>query len=178
MYLTERDSLCQIVKNQIKRYREFHVEDLYKLVYQATCGGEHLLKDKRLAKEILHEEWEEAEKILKRETLLEMIDPCGEIMRVNIRIYKKIGGSFVHLFDIFRRSGEKYVKDEKRLALYWQYVLDMASKGDIPFEKEMLKSFWDSVERRGFQPVHHSKAYVEVNHPSYRVVLKSLFVPV
>lgn len=175
MYATEKESLCQIIKSQIHRYREFHVEDLYKLIYQATCGGKHLLKNKRTARKMLREEWEDAEKILKGETLLEMIDPRGKIMRVNIRVYKKIGGSFARFFDIFVCSGEKYVKDEKRLALYWQYVLEMVSKGDIPFEKETLKSFWDDVERKGFPPIHHNKAYVEANRPSYRLVLKSLW---
>ena len=172
---TEKDLLCQIIQKQIRRYKEFKVEDLYKLIYQVTCGGGHLLEDRRIAEKMLHEEWENAGKILKGETLLEMIDPRGGILRVNIRIYKKIGGSFARLFDLFIRSAESYKKDERRLILYWQYVLEMVSKDDIPFEEKTLTAFWNEVEKKGFPPIHHSKSYVEANCPSYRVVLKSLW---
>ena len=173
--VAEKDSLCQIIQKQIHRYREFNVEDLYKLIYQVTCGGGHLLGDKRLVKEMLREEWEDAGKIRKGETLLEMIDPQGEILRVNIRVYKKIGGSFDRFLNLFIQSAENYKRDERRLILYWQYIMEMVSNNDIPFEKQTLMSFWEGMKQNNFPPVHHSKAYVEANHPLYRIVLKSLW---
>jgi len=91
--MTERDYLLQIIEDQFRRHPGFQVEDLYKIVYQATLGGDHLLRDKVAAERMFREEWENLGKIQKGEFLLEVIDPKGEVLRVNLRVYRKIGGN-------------------------------------------------------------------------------------
>jgi len=173
--MTEKEYLYRIIQDQLRRHPGFGVEDLYKMVCQATCGGDHLLKNRSEAKRMLREEWENSERIPKGETLLEMIDPRGEVMRVNLRVYKKIGGTLQRLFDVFVRSAQKFEKDRKRLVVYWEAIMKLAEKEEVPFSKDVLEDFWIDVGRKGFPAVHHSDAYVDANRPSYRVVLKRLW---
>jgi len=170
--MTERDVLYRIVQDQLRRHAGFGIEDLYKMMFQATCGGEHLMKNKAEAKKILFDEWEHLDKVQKGEPLREVIDPRGEVLRVNLRVYKKIGGNPRRLFGIFVRSAKDFLSDRDRLIRYWKFLVEMTKSGEIPFSKDDLEDFWIDVERKGFPAVHHTKAYAEANQPAYRVVLQ------
>ena len=173
--LMERKYLLEIVHDQMKRYTHFAVVDMYKLVHQAVFGPAHLIDNETKARNLLWEEWETLEKVRKGESLLEMIDPKGEIIRVNLRVYKKIGGSKHHLFDIMMRSAGKVPKDDSRFIDYWREIEGMAHRGEIPFEREELNDLLIEKGRLEFPPAHHSKQYVETNQPAYRLVLKQLW---
>jgi hypothetical protein len=172
---TERDFLFQIIEDQLRRHSAVGIVDLYKVVYQATYGVDHYIKDKVLARKDLQVEWENTERIPAGETLLEMIDPLGELFRVNIRIYKKIGGESNRLFNLFIRTAEEFKKDANRMNRYWHSIMDWAEEDQIPFSKVDLQDFWIEVGQQGFPPVHHSEGYVNANRPSYRVILKRLW---
>ena len=172
---TEIGFLQHIIQDQLHRHSGFKVDDLYKLMYQATCGGEHFLTNKSKARKNLIEEWESMERIPKGETLLEIIDPRGEIMRVNLRVYKKIGGTVQKIFEYFIRSVEAFKKDQDRLVRYWEAIMEMAKKETIPFSRGILEDFYIDVGRKGFPAIHHSESYLDANRPSYRLVLKGLW---
>ena len=176
MSAEEKRYLHQLIQDQMRRHEGFGVEDVYKLVYQATCGGEHLLRNRSAAKEQLREEWENTEKIPKGEPLLEVIDPRGEVMRVNLRVYRKIGGTLERLVAVFVRSAVECEKDQKRLVAYWEVLMELAEREEIPFDRGALEDFWIEMGRKGFPAVHHSERYVDANRPSYRVVLKRLWM--
>ena len=172
----EKQYLHRIIQDQMRRHEGFGVEDMYKLVYQATCGGEHLLRNKSAANKKLREEWKNTEKMPKGEPLLEIIDPRGEVMRVNLRVYKKIGGNLERLFTVFVRSAAEFKKDRERLAAYWEVLMAFAKRGEIPFDRGALEDLWIEMGMKGFPAVHHSERYVDANRPSYRVVLKRLWM--
>ena len=130
------------------------------------------MKNKAEAKKILFDEWEHLDKVQKGEPLREVIDPRGEVLRVNLRVYKKIGGNPRRLFGIFVRSAKDFLSDRDRLIRYWKFLVEMTKSGEIPFSKDDLEDFWIDVERKGFPAVHHTKAYAEANQPAYRVVLQ------
>ncbi|MFH1940850.1 MAG: hypothetical protein ABIL68_02005 [bacterium] len=168
----EKNYLLQIVQDQLRRHAGFELEDLYKMVFQATCGGEHLIKNKAKTKKNLFDEWDNLDKVQKGESLLEVIDPRGEVLRVNLRVYKKIGGNPRQLFDIFVRSARDFRIDRDRLVRYWEFLMEMAKNEEIPFSRDDLEDFLIDVGRKDFPAVHHTKEYVEANQPAYRVVLK------
>lgn len=172
---TERDYLLRILEDQFRRHSGFRVDDLYKIVYQATFGGDHFLRDKSAAERMLREEWENLEKVQRRESLLEVIDPRGEVLRVNLRVYRKIGGNPQQMFDIFVRSAEEFNKDRERLVEYWTNITEWAQEGKIPFQKGILEDFFIEMGRKEFPAVHHSESYVDANRPAYRVILKRLW---
>lgn len=171
----EKDCLLYIIRDQIRRRPAICVQDLYKLVFQATCGNVHLLKNSKEVKSTLVEEWKELGKIRKGEPLLEMIDPMGRIIRVNLRVFRKIGGSVDPLFNLMVRSARMFSADRKRLETHLAWIADWAEEGKIFFEKEELTRFWSDMEERNFSPVHHSKNYTDAYNPAYRVVLKKLW---
>jgi hypothetical protein len=173
--MTERDFLLNIIEDQLRRHPGFRVEDLYKMLYQACFGGDHLIKDKAKARKRLQEEWNNTDKIPKGETLIEIIDPRGDVMRINLRIYKKIRGTADRLFDLFVQSAEQFEKDRDRLIRYWGYVMEMVENGEIIFSKSILQDFWIDMGKEGFPAVHHSESYFDANRPAYRIVLKKLW---
>ena len=173
--ITERDYLLQIIQDQLRRRSGFKVEDIYKMVYQATCGGDHLLSNKSKAKKMLREEWDTLDKIQKGEPLLEVIDPLGQVLRVNLRVYRKIGGAPKKMFDVFVQSAKEFKKDQRRLIRYWQIIMEMVEKGEILFSRDVLEDFLIDVGKKDFPVVHHSESYTDANRPAYRVVLKDLW---
>lgn len=173
--MKERDYLLQIIQEQLRRHSGFEVEDLYKIVHQTTCGGDHLLKNKTKAKKVLKGEWKNLGKIQKGEPLLEMIDPRGEIVRVNLRVYRKIGGTVQHMFNLFVQSAQEFRKDQSRLSQYWKWILALAEKEDIPFSRDVLQDFWIKIVKQEFPTIHHSTSYADANQPAYRVILKRLW---
>ena len=173
--MTEEAYLHHIIQDQLRRHQGFQVDDLYKMIYQTTYGGEHFLHDKTKARKMLQEEWENTERIPKGESLLEIIDPRGEIMRVNLRIFKKVGGTVRQIFDLFVRSAREFEEDRERLVQYWETIMNMAERGEIPFSKDILEDFYIEMGRKGFPVIHHSESYIDANRPAYRIVLKKLW---
>jgi hypothetical protein len=173
--MTEREMLLQIIQDQIRRHPGFYIRDLYKMVYQATCGGSHLLLNSDEVKKNLQKEWDQTERIPKGESLLEVIDPRCEVMRVNIRIYKKIGGTPVHLLRIFKQSVKSFPKDKNRFIATWEMAMDLAEDSEIPFSRSLLEDFLIEQGKNDLPAVHHSDQYIESNRPSYRIVLKKLW---
>ena len=173
--ISEKETLLQIIHDQIRRHPGFYIQDLYKMVYQAVCGGSHFLGNHADTKNHLQEEWNNTERIPKAETLLELIDPRGEIMRVNIRIFKKIGGPLDQLLQIFIESVKTFQKDRSRLVETWEKIMDLAEEKKVPFSRTLLEDFLIEQGKNDFAMVHHSDPYIEFNRPSYRIVLKRLW---
>jgi len=172
---TEKEILLDILKDQLRRYSKYAVQDIYKLLYQSAMGNKHLLADQKRAREILKEEWKELNKVKPYESLLEIIDPAGVLMRVNLRVYKKTGGQIEKLFEIMKDSAGQFQENPERLKKYWAFAGELADAGKIPFQNSDLLSFWRGIEERGFPEISHSEKYEETHEPAYRVVMKSLW---
>ena len=172
---SEKEFLLAVIQDQIRRYPKMKPVDLYKLVFQITCGGEHLLQNRKEAKKMLDEEWASLDKVQKGESLLEPIDPLGEVIRVNLRVYRKIGGTPAKLFDTFLRSAKEFKRDEQRLGTYWELLMEMAENGRIPFKKQDLEDLYIEMGRKKFPSAHHSKPYIEHHKPAYRIILKQFW---
>ena len=170
---TEKTYLKLIIEDQMERHAGFRIQDLYKMLHQSTCGVKHLLGDEAQAKKVLLSEWETLDKIQKGEALLEVIDPVGEAIRVNLRVLRKIKKNPLGLFEMMKRSADHFQNDEQRLVRYWETIMEWSDERIIPFAKDDVEDFWIDVGRRGFPAVHHSESYTVANRPAYRVVLKS-----
>ena len=170
--LNEKEILLQIILEQIRRHQGFYIQDLYKMLYQASCGGRHLLMDPVESKKKLLEEWDSSERIPKGEPLLEVIDPRGEVIRVNIRIYKKTGGKLDELFKAFQQSAMNFPDDKDRFIGLWGVAMELAENREIPFSKVLMEDFLIDQGKLDLPMIHHSDPYIDANRPSYRVVLK------
>jgi hypothetical protein len=133
-------------------------------------GSGHLLNNKSRAKKILSEEWKTLNKVLKGEPLLEMIDPLGIVLRVNLRVYKKIGGDLNRIFNVFLNSAKEIKENKMRLIKYWENILNLNNLLKQPFSTVKLNDFWNEVQNNDLPLIHHSEAYVDANQPSYRII--------
>jgi len=176
MKLNEEDILLDIVKDHLSRHPGFKVEDLYKLIFQAACGSAHYVGNRKVAERQLRREWEDGQRIPKGETLIEIIDPRMEKIRINLRLYKKIGGDLKTLVDVFIKSAEMSKMDRGRLFKYWDLLSRWSLDGEVPFSIKDIQNLWKKVKSAGFPPGSHSDEYLNANRPAYRVVLKSLWL--
>lgn len=175
--MDEKQELLRIIEDHLNRHESMQVIDIYKLIHQATHGAAHFEEESIQELALLKEEWNRGERVPRGEQLLEIIDPLGDWMRVNIRIYEKTGGDPETLYRIFCRSRKKSMPDKDRMIRYWEWLSQACGKGWHRIDPDDLEACWIEMGRKGFPPARHSEAYHEANRPSYRLVFRSYWEP-
>ena len=167
------------VLQQIERHPSMQPQDLIKLCYQAAFGAEHLLADRKAAREYLEQEFQsvcecaEAERdCLKAEPLLE---PISEYyLRVNLRPWGAKGMPIEWLFRMFAASAGNYpdmtgLSGISQRDLFTEYL----RKGTEFVEekgKKFLETYLQSCGTKGPMAVHHSRQYRDAEKPAYRLI--------
>ncbi len=167
----EQSAFRAIITAQLQRYPAIQIQDLYKLVYQAAMGNEHLMTDSAMVHAYLIKELESIE-ASSAEPLLEEISPDGEVMRLNLRPFKARQGDERALFQAMVQTARTFQKSPERLAQYLNYLEKMTRSDAIALDASAMKIFCDEMQRKGFPAVHHSSQYAEKYSPAYRVILK------
>lgn len=165
----------KVVLAQLQRYPALQIEDLYKLVYQAALGNEHLMTDSAMVHDYLINELASLD-TSSLEPLWEEISPDGEVVRLNLRPFKARQGDQRALFHAMRQTARNFEKSPERLEQYWRDLEQMAKSGTLAFETATMQSFFQEMRETGFPAVHHSPVYQEKYAPAYRVILKK-FAP-
>jgi len=160
---------------QLQRYSAMQIEDLYKLVYQATMGNEHLLTDSAAVQAYLIQELASID-TSSVEPLLEEISPDGEVVRLNLRSFKTQNGDRDALFQAMMQTARTFQKSPERLEQYWHDLEQRANSGALAFDAAAMQSFFREMREKGFPTAHHSAVYEEQYKPAYRVILKK-FAP-
>jgi hypothetical protein len=171
----EQSAFRAVITAQLQRYPAMQIEDLYKLVYQATLGNEHLMTDSVMVHNYLIQELESVQAD-SNEPLLEEISPDGTVVRLNLRPFKARNGDHRVLFQAMMQTARMFQKSPERLDRYWGDLEQMAAAGAIPFDATAAQSFFREMREKEYPAVHHSDAYAEKYSPAYRVVLKK-YVP-
>ncbi len=172
---TAREEFKRIVAVQFRLHAGMEIQDLYKLLYQMAFGGAHLLGCPEKAKKAFEEEWKTPGKTLRGEALFEMIDPFGELVRINLRVWKKRGGDPELLWPVLMESARQFQGNENRLHAYWELACEMAQKRMILLSCESLSRYWEKMKKARFPAEHHSAGYGAANRPSYRLLCRSLW---
>ena len=168
--------LEELVGEHVRLHPCLGVEDVYKLLFQGVMGVGHILGDKDRAWRELKEEFERVDASeFPEEPLLESVSVDGEVVRVNLRPFKRLGLSLEGLFRTMVRSAERIRVDKMGFVRVWNTFVGLVREGQLGFDFERLLDF-DRVVRAGGHPlIHHSRAYVEANKPAYRIVQKRLY---
>ena len=153
-----------VIKSHISRYPVLQIQDLYKLLHQASMGSEHAVPDLDTARNWLTRELFEMGKGFS-EPLVDPISADGEIVRVHLRPYISAGYAPDLLLDAFVRTANEYKGDARTLEIYWQAATKMGCYSSVEMDE-----FFDPMKTRDFPPVHHSSEYVHIVRPAYRVV--------
>ena len=162
-------SLHRILADQITRYPQMEIQDLYKLLLQAVNGSEHAISSLDTARSWLHRELENLPEG-PVEPVIDVISPDDSIVRVNLRPFIQSGGDPSSLLDAFIRTANEYRGTRELLWLYWSFAERLAEAGELPFKQDDMQAFYKRVEEGGFPAVHHTSRYEEAYRPAYRVI--------
>jgi hypothetical protein len=168
-------TFAHIVRSQLSRHPLAQIEDLYKLAHQAALGSEHAVTDNQSARDWLLRELAAlaGDPV---EPLLEAISPKGRILRVHLRPFAATRGDPETLLQAFVRTANEYRGSLRQLKRYWASIVELSTRGEIPFHPDDLRWFIDRMETAGFPAIHHSAQYRAAYQPTYRVVA-SEFLP-
>lgn len=171
--LTREETVFRcMLTNQLLRYPQLAIQDLYKLIFQASFGSEHAVADRAAAHRWLELELRELAPG-PEEPIVDSISPNGHIVRINLRPYLAARMDLAGLLEAFVRTAREYRGTEATLQRYWSHVERMAMAGLLSFTREALQGFFAEMQAAGFPAVHHSTAYTAAYRPAYRVVLSA-----
>ena len=170
----DSNSLLSIIKKHQQTKKNFSNQDSYKLIYQGVFGVAHILQIPEQAKKYLAKEMESVEET-NNEPLIENISVSGELVRINLRPFKKSGGSVEKLFEIMIRSAKETNGDLEKFLTQWGEFKQAVINGRLKFNIQELEKFDRKVKAENYPAVHHSPEYREANKPAYRVVKKDVF---
>lgn len=167
---SEEEAFHRILALQCKRYPLMEVQDLYKLIHQASMGSEHAVQDLDVTRAFLEREVDELADG-PEEPIEDILSPDGRIARINLRPYLASNASLENLFDAFVRTANEFEGSTMRLKRYRSYAERFTGESSFGFSRTAIRAFFDQMEVQGFPAVHHSASYATAYQPAYRVVL-------
>ncbi|HAZ20951.1 MAG TPA: hypothetical protein DCY84_01120 [Firmicutes bacterium] len=162
------------LKAHALRHPSMSPQDAVKLCFQAAFGAEHLLSDKTKAMEYLQEEY-----LQTPAQDIETFEPISDdYVRCNLAAWKYRGLPMVWLFEMFcqsagMESAAKTEAQEQAQTLFLEYLEAVGIcivDGLLPFDSSEWLSFKERYLSTGVNPVRHSQAYREHEHPAYRII--------
>lgn len=146
------------VKEQMRRREKSQFRDLVKQAYQGAYGAGHAVINKEQAWRYFCREFADvpAEKM----ELLEIISP--DYCRVNLAAWKAERLPKEWLFNMFYASAEVLPDSEKLFEKYLKYITAYFPRFDAEITG-FLRQYRGGA-------VHHSQAYRQYYHPSYRII--------
>ncbi len=163
----------RVIGENLSRYPMMECTDLYKLIYQASMGSSHGVTRTGAVLQRLQREMEEMPDG-PPEPLLDVISDDGLISRINLRPFRSAGGNPVQLMEAFIRTAEEFKGSWKKLEVYMRSLAEMSRECLLPRSLANIDGFLGEMKDSGYPAVHHSREYVRLYAPAYRVVLSSL----
>jgi len=164
-----RTSILSPLNEQLRLHPGMQVEDVYKLVHQGAFGNEHLVTDESEARRYLLAELESVQAD-SSEQLVEVLNPNGTVVRVNLRPFKARGLDPQRLVESMLASAKAIHPDRDAFEGWWQRIVDAAGRGGLPWSADALRAFAAAKKADGYPAIHHSDVYVAKYAPAYRVL--------
>lgn len=150
---------------------ELRIEDAYKWLFHDTRGGEHAIENLTAARQWLDQEWATLSPPFPGEHLWTPLDSEGQIGRLNLRPYRKRGGSPDAVQAAFITGTRSFDSSPKRFRQTWT-ALGRALRHQP--QGHLTRAEWLRLDRqmrpKGFPAIHHSAAYRAARQPAYRVL--------
>lgn len=153
---------------------KMEMRDAYKWIYQATNGGEHAAPGEAAARKWLDPEWDAIGEPREDEKLWEPLCADGSIGRLNLRPFKKNGGTKDAVLEAFLRSAAEYKSDGGDFLSAWNELGKRLKKKDIgKLSHAAWKEFDAEMKAADYPAVHHSETYSNAYEPAYRIITKA-----
>jgi hypothetical protein len=164
------NEIRQAVINQLQRYPESTLQDIYKSFFQDEFGPGHLLSDTAGAREYLEYELSQM-----TSSGNYMAEPCGtgkNFYRVPLDLVKDGKVPFDRFFEVFMESAASFkIPDIESWKKKWNEILVVIEGMNlkIPNFDEDRNALKDMLNQ-GETAVHHSRKYEELYKPHYRII--------
>ncbi len=162
-----------ILLDHNRRYPHWSVEDLYKLVHQASMGSEHALSDENGARAWLNRELAQLGSG-PADPLIDPISPDNLVVRVHLRPFANRRLDPEALLQAFIRTASEFTSSVVNLRAYASAAIWLAEEAALPFHAGQISTFFAKQQAVGYPAVHHSQVYEADYHPAYRVVARNL----
>ena len=151
------------------------IEDLYKLIYQSVMGPKHILQDETQAFQFLQNEMKKS--IGKEKDLFVDIGLENDLVRVNLNVFDEKIGDVRKLFSAMKVTAESIQPDKIKLKNVLEKTKNLFDKNELKFlHHSVWKNFIEKLEEQNFPHISHSDIYRKAYFPSYRIVLKEIFM--
>jgi hypothetical protein len=147
------------------------VQDLYKLLHQAALGSEHAVRDEQAVRDWLERELAEMG-AGPDDPLMDPLSPDGQILRVHLRPYLRVGKDPETLLQVFIRTANEWHASPEKLKEYGEAAARLEQAGTGSIRREAIEAFFGKMEEQDFPAVHHSEIYQRLYRPAYRVVAR------
>ncbi len=184
--IKEKTILEQPLFFHLKKYPWIQFSDVYKLIYQGSCGWAHLSKlgDETHVKEYLEKELSEAVSPKANDYIYEILDTETGLCRVNLRSWKDLKGEDVELlWKLMKRAKKKTPSTTMLFIKRWREFTKLIDDQVILYSLELEESVrrWltligkiaEEIEQAVNLPlISHSPIYRKMYNPSYRIVCR------
>lgn len=168
-------SVLKLVQFHLSIKQNLAVQDVYKMLYQANFGVEHLLSDTANVRSYLLKEMATMDTTVEGETLVERISTDGEVVRINLRPFRKENRDPELLLRVMFASAAARKPDTLLFLRQWREFRDLVRYGLLNFPISEVERLSAAVEAGEIAPMHHSAEYKVANRPAYRVVVWKVF---
>jgi len=158
----------EVLTSQFERYPLMQVQDLYKLIYQAAKGAEHLINDQVRFREAFLKEWN-ATATDDEIPLLETIAPGGSVMRIHFAACRSAGINADTIYEKVLASTEGFTGDPQRVNVYWETARSLAEKFNW-FPAGCMGEFLQNMHEKYLSVVRHSAVFKNTYQPHYRLI--------
>ncbi|MEX2090214.1 MAG: hypothetical protein WEB62_10600 [Bacteroidota bacterium] len=162
-----------IVRSHLKQYPAMEAQDLYKLLYQAALGNEHLMTDTTGIGRYLSHELETVQSS-GDEPLYDVLTPDSLLVRLHLRPFKGRNGNARLLLEAMFKTAATFHPSPENLERWWLDLERLAEKKVVPFDPGELREYFQTMRSEGFPAKHHSNTFRQLYAPAYRVLLRSL----
>ena len=153
-----------ILRGHLSRYPVMQIQDVYKLIHQASMGSEHAASNAEGVRKWMERELAEMGDGID-EPMIDPISADGQIVRVHLRPFVACGGNTEMLLNAFINTANEFHGDVDVLKKYW----GIASGMDC-FPSVEMDGFIKSIQVQDYPAMHHSSEYERLYRPAYRVV--------
>ena len=173
MTMEENNSLDQwieLISRHIQLRPAMTARDVYKLLYQGILGPEHIMPSAEIFTARLREEIQSLQAD-PDEPLLEPIRPDSRLNRLNLRPWLSQDKNLEWLVKACLETGKLRWETQQEFRQVWYRFADLIQDGFFPglsLAETQALQVW--LEENNFPAAHHSKDYLSIYRPAYRLV--------
>ena len=170
--MTQLDSLglLELIEQHLGWYPRMKLRDVYKLIYQAVLGSEHLVSSSDEFSRHLQLEYERLQPDSSQQ-LFEPLRPDGSLFRLNLRPYKSLQLGLARLISPLLLTPQLASGTQAELQASWNVFTVLCQQSYVQnFSESTIRQFTQQLAQQDFPAMHHSEVYRRLYQPAYRLI--------